>query len=68
MSSSKITGFDLDPAAGFATEEFVTDLVTQTENFCVNMIQESLKLLQTETWTFVMSDGSIVTKEVVIGL
>lgn len=54
MSSTKITTYDLDDSVSdvFATKEFVT---------------EELSSLQTETWTFTMSDGSIITKEVVIG-
>lgn len=53
-SSTKITKYDLDDSVleGIATEEFVT---TQ------------LSSLETETWTFEMSDGSVITKEVVIG-
>jgi hypothetical protein len=53
-SSTKITKYDLDDSVleGIATEEFVT---------------EQLSSMKTETWTFEMSDGSTITKEVVIG-
>ena len=53
-SSTKITKYDLDDSVldGVATEEFVTS---------------QLSSLETETWTFTMSDGSTITKEVVIG-
>lgn len=53
-SSTKITKYDLDDSVleGIATEEFVS---------------EQLSSMETETWTFTMSDGSTITKEVVIG-
>lgn len=52
-SSTKITKYDLDDSVleGIATEEFVSDQLTA---------------MKTETWTFTLSDGSVVTKSMVI--
>ena len=53
MSSSKIQSYNIDDSVfeGIATQEFVF---------------EQLSSMETETWTFTMSDGSVITKDMVI--
>lgn len=51
MSSTKIQKIDIDDSVFDEIQDMVSD---------------SLNDLETETWTFTMSDGSLVSKDVVV--